>query len=74
MSDAIGNANGVDINSASERELENVGGLGQERAHRIVESRPFGSFEDLKKIDGFSDKLVQDLQDSGATLGNKHAA
>lgn len=74
MSDAIGSANGIDLNSASEQQLEHVGGLGRERAHRIVENRPFGSFEDLKKIDFFSEKLVQDLKNSGATLGNRHAA
>ncbi len=74
MSNAIGDAQGVDLNSAGEQELEQVGGLGRERARRLVQSRPFRSWEDLKKIDGFSDKLVDDLKRSGATLGNSGRA
>lgn len=35
MSNAIDNARGIDLNSASEQDLERVGGLGRERAQRI---------------------------------------
>jgi DNA uptake protein ComE-like DNA-binding protein len=70
MSSAIGEAKGIDLNSASEQDLERVGGLGQERARRIVQNRPFHSWDDLKKIEGFSDKLVQDLKDAGARIGS----
>jgi DNA uptake protein ComE-like DNA-binding protein len=73
MADAIGNARGIDLNSASEQDLENVGGLGKERAERLVRARPFNSFDDLKRIEGFSDKLVSDLRDSGATIGSRAA-
>jgi competence protein ComEA len=73
MADAIGDARGVDLNTASEQQLEKVGGLGRERARRIVENRPFHSFDDMKRLEGFSDKLVRDLQDSGATLGSRAA-
>ena len=74
MSSAIGNANGVDLNSASAEQLENVGGLGRERAARLVQSRPFKSWDDVKRIEGFSDKLVQDLQRAGASLGKSATA
>jgi len=70
MSSAIGDAKRVDLNAASEQDLEKVGGLGRERAERIVQSRPFQNWDDVKAIEGFSDKLVQDLKSSGATLGN----
>ncbi len=70
MPGAIGDAQGVDLNSASEQQLERVGGLGRERAHRIVQSRPLRSWDDLKRIEGFSDKLVDDLRSAGATLGS----
>ncbi len=46
-----------------------MGGLGRERAQRIVENRPFRSWDDLKRVEGFSDKLVDDLRQAGATLG-----
>lgn len=71
MSNAIGDAEGIDLNSASEQDLERVGGLGRERAQRIVENRPFRSWEDVKRIEGFSDKLVEDLRSAGASIGNR---
>lgn len=54
MANAIGDANGVDLNSASEQQLEHVGGLGQERARRIVSERPFRNWDDLKRIPGLA--------------------
>jgi DNA uptake protein ComE-like DNA-binding protein len=74
MAGAIGNANGVDLNKASEQDLQRVGGIGEERAKRIVENRPFQSWEDLKKVEGFNEKLVDDLKQSGATLGERGRA
>ena len=68
MSSAIGTANGVNLNKASTEQLEKIGGLGRERAERIVRQRPFQNWDDLKRIEGFSDKLVDDLKNSGATL------
>lgn len=64
----IGRAPTVDLNIASEEELEVIGDLGPERAHQIVENRPFRSWDDLKRIEGFSDQLVEDLQAAGARL------
>ena len=74
MANAIGNAEGVDLNSADEEQLESVGGLGRERARRIVQGRPFRSWDDLKRVDGFDEKLVDDLRQSGATLGSSGRA
>lgn len=74
MAGAIGNADGVDLNKASEQDLQRVGGIGEERAKRIVENRPFQNWEDLKKVEGFNEKLVEDLKQSGATLGERGRA
>lgn len=71
MSSAIGDAKGVDLNSASVEDLEQVGGLGRARAQRIVDARPLESWDDVKRIEGFSDKLVDDLQRAGATVGSR---
>lgn len=49
MPGAIGNADGVDLNTASQQELEQVGGLGQERARRIIDARPINDWEKLKE-------------------------
>jgi DNA uptake protein ComE-like DNA-binding protein len=32
-------------------------------------TRPFQSWEDLKSLEGFGGKLVNDLKNAGATLG-----
>ena len=74
MANAIGNAEGVDLNSAGQQELEKVGGLGRERARRLVQNRPYRNWEDLKRIDGFSEKLVDDLKECGARLGGSGRA
>jgi DNA uptake protein ComE-like DNA-binding protein len=71
MSGAIGDARNIDLNSSSEQELANVGGIGSQRARSIVENRPFRDWEDLKRVEGFSDTLVNDLRQSGATLGSQ---
>jgi DNA uptake protein ComE-like DNA-binding protein len=73
MPGAIGNANGIDLNTASREQLEGVGGLGSDRAQKIIQQRPIRSWDDLKRIDGFSDTLVEDLRRAGATLGQKAA-
>src|SRR5713101_327788 len=65
MAGAIGNAGGVDLNKASEQDLQRVCGIGEERAKRIVENRPFRSWEDLKKVEGFNEKLVEESQAVG---------
>ena len=68
MAGAIGDATNVNLNTASEDELEKVGGLGRERAGRLVQNRPYKTWDDVKRVEGFSDKLVEDLQREGAQL------
>ena len=72
MTGAIGNAQGVDLNSASAEDLDRVGGLGQDRVRRIIESRPFKSWEDLQRVEGFGGTLIEDLKQAGARLGTGH--
>jgi hypothetical protein len=66
----VEHARGVDLNLASEDELSSEVGLGPERAQRIVESRPLRSWDDLRAIEGFTDRLVSELQSGGAVLGD----
>ena len=53
MASAIGNACGVDLNTASAEELDRVGGLGEDRVRRLIENRPFRAWDDLKRVEGF---------------------
>ncbi|MFO7178108.1 MAG: helix-hairpin-helix domain-containing protein [Pseudomonadota bacterium] len=68
MGSPITNASGVNLNRASEEELARIGGLGEERAKRMIEKRPFLNWDDLKRVDGFEERLIDDLRRAGAEL------
>jgi competence ComEA-like helix-hairpin-helix protein len=46
----------IDINTATEKELRSVPGVGPVMAARIIAARPFRSADDLKKVNGIGDK------------------
>jgi DNA uptake protein ComE-like DNA-binding protein/endonuclease YncB( thermonuclease family) len=46
----------VDVNTATEKELRTVPGIGPVIAARIIATRPFRSADDLKKVNGIGDK------------------
>ena len=49
----------IDLNSATEQQLDSLTGVGPELARRIIAARPFTSVDDLKKVSGISDKLLE---------------
>jgi competence ComEA-like helix-hairpin-helix protein len=46
----------IDINTATEKELKMIPGIGPALASRIIAARPFHSADDLKKVNGIGDK------------------
>jgi DNA uptake protein ComE-like DNA-binding protein len=50
----------VDLNTATQEELEGLKGVGPATAKKIVDGRPYTSVQDLKKA-GLSDKLIASL-------------
>jgi competence ComEA-like helix-hairpin-helix protein len=46
----------IDINTATEKELKMIPGIGPVMAARIIAARPFHSADDLKKVNGIGDK------------------
>jgi competence ComEA-like helix-hairpin-helix protein len=46
----------IDINTATEKELKMIPGIGPVMAARIIAARPFRSANDLKKVNGIGDK------------------
>ncbi|HSS17040.1 MAG TPA: helix-hairpin-helix domain-containing protein [Candidatus Dormibacteraeota bacterium] len=46
----------IDINTATEKELKMIPGVGPVMASRIIAARPFRSANDLKKVSGIGDK------------------
>ena len=70
----VRNAEGVALNTADEEELSIQVGLGPERASRILASRPFRSWDDVRRIEGMTDAIVDELERCGAVLGDPDAA
>jgi len=51
----------IDINSASQHELEALPQIGPVLARRIIAARPFGRVEELEKVQGIGPALVKRL-------------
>jgi competence protein ComEA len=65
----------VDVNRASQAELESVKGIGPKMAQSILAERdkggPFKSSEDLaERVKGIGDKKLAALQTAGLTVGS----
>ena len=62
----------ININTASQSELASLQALGAARAKDLAAYRknngPFDNWEALKKVPGFSSKLIDDIKKSGAVL------
>jgi hypothetical protein len=55
------------------RELEQLPVVGEERARRLVENRPFESWEEVERVPGFDKGMVDDLRSGGAQIeGKRH--
>jgi DNA uptake protein ComE-like DNA-binding protein len=52
----------VDLNTASNRQLQNVPGIGVQLAARIVAGRPYRSVDDLLRVSGIGPKLLAKLR------------
>src|SRR5713101_7478935 len=52
----------IDINTATEKELKMIPGIGPVIATRIIAARPFRSADDLKKVNGIGDKKYETIR------------
>jgi len=52
----------IDINTATEKELTTVPGIGQVVAARIIATRPFRSADDLKRVSGIGEKKYAQIR------------
>lgn len=52
----------VNINTASQEELETIPGIGPTRAAQLVAGRPYGSVDELAKIAGISPAQVATMR------------
>ena len=52
----------LDVNTATEKELEALPGVGPVMAARIIDARPYESANDLRKVSGIGDKKYQRIR------------
>ncbi|MBE5527701.1 helix-hairpin-helix domain-containing protein [Laribacter hongkongensis] len=67
----------VDVNSATQAQLEDVKGLGPVKAKAIIDYRqkngPFKTLDDLDKVEGFGRKSIDKLR-AELSIGNRPVA
>ena len=52
----------ADINKATVREIQSVAGLGPVLASRLIERRPYKSVDELLRVPGINQKLLERLR------------
>jgi competence ComEA-like helix-hairpin-helix protein len=52
----------LDINTAAEKQLRDLPGIGPVLAQRIIAARPFRSADDLKKVNGIGEKKYEKIR------------
>lgn len=60
----------IDINTASQSELEGLPGIGEVYANRIIEGRPYRSVNDLTRVKGIGRKTLDKFKDM-VTVGTE---
>ena len=60
----------VNINSATQDELESVPGIGSTRAAQIIAGRPWGSVDELEELNGVGPRQIDELRPFLKTEGD----
>src|SRR3989344_2823183 len=55
----------IDINTAEKEELTELIYIGEVRADRIIESRPFSSLDELTKVNGIGEVILEKIKEQG---------
>lgn len=59
----------VNLNTASEKELESLPGVASSRADQIIANRPYSSVDDLSRVKGFTPRVIGQLRPFAKTEG-----
>ena len=52
----------LDLNTATEKELQSIKGIGPVLAARIIAGRPYKSVDDLQKVKGIGQKILEEIR------------
>jgi competence ComEA-like helix-hairpin-helix protein len=61
----------ININSASAKELDNLTGVGNVTATKIIASRPFSSVDDLLNVSGIGSAKLEKIKEQGLACVNE---
>lgn len=64
----------IDLNKATQAELENLPGVGPSTAQNIIAARPFKSVEELKDVSGIGEARFKDVQKLVIVSGSSPAS
>jgi DNA uptake protein ComE-like DNA-binding protein len=59
----------LNLNTADQKQIEDLPMAGPKRAEAIMRARPFRSWEEVAKVEGMSLGMIDDLKSGGAELG-----
>jgi DNA uptake protein ComE-like DNA-binding protein len=59
----------VNLNTASEKELESLPGVASSRADQIIAHRPYSSVDDLSRVKGMTPRVIDQLRPFAKTEG-----
>ncbi len=60
----------IDLNTASEQDLANIPWLGHRLARMLVDQRPYTNMDDVRRVPGITEDIIDQLVRGGATVGN----
>jgi DNA uptake protein ComE-like DNA-binding protein len=59
----------VNLNTADQKEIEDLPMVGPKRAEALMKARPFKSWDEVAKVEGMDLGMIDDLRSGGAELG-----
>ncbi len=61
----------IEINTATQEELEKLIGIGPVKAKAIIKARPFSSLDDLLRVKGIGEKTLEKIKEQGLAYVEK---
>ncbi len=60
----------IDLNTAREQDLAKIPWIGDDIARELVQRRPYTHMDDVRRVPGITEDIVDQLVRGGATVGD----